>query len=118
MDTITGSTTIGNPPRPALQPLRDRQHASLAAEHARLDRADRQIGKDSVDLGGDHVRRHIVHRRHALRVLRRYRRNDRGAVNAKRREGLQVRLEACARRESQPAMESAAGVVMAGRPAP
>src|SRR5262249_58633668 len=47
-----------------------------------------------VHWRGDELRRHVVDRAHALGVLRRERGDDRGAVDAERRERLEIGLDA------------------------
>src|SRR5438034_370391 len=79
---------------PALEPGRDRFDDDALGDHPDLDRADIEIGKNRVHLRGDELRRHVVDRAHALGVLRRERGDDRGAVDAERRERLEISLDA------------------------
>ena len=91
--TMTGSSTT----------LLCRQRSSPAAtasitarlrQHADLHRAHVEIGEHGVDLRGDEVGRHVVDGGHAPGVLRGQRGDHRGAVDAERREGLQIGLDA------------------------
>ncbi len=65
-----------------------------ARQHADLDGANRKIGEYRVHLRQDEVARHVADRRHALRVLRGQRGDDAGAIDAERREGFEIRLDA------------------------
>src|ERR1700674_2144185 len=79
-----------------VEPLRHRFDHGRGAEHADLHRTDREIAAHRVDLRGDESRRHHFDRGDALRVLR-GQRGDRGcAIDAERRERLEVRLDAAA----------------------
>ena len=62
--------------------------------HADFDCAHRQVGQDSVNLGGNEFRRNPMNGADAHRVLRGQRGNNRGAIDAKRGEGLQISLDA------------------------
>src|SRR5262249_31617728 len=73
---------------------RDRCDDGALGHHPDLDRADIEIGKNRVHLRGDEIRRHVVDRGHAFGVLRRERGDDRGAVDAERRERLEISLDA------------------------
>ena len=53
-----------------------------------------EIGEHRVDLRGDEIRRHVVDAGDALGVLRGQRGDHRRAIDAERREGLQVGLDA------------------------
>ena len=65
------------------------------AEHADLDRVHREVAQHGVHLRAHERRRSMPWMPwHAQRVLRRQRRDHRAAVDAQRREGLQVGLDA------------------------
>src|SRR6185437_8281237 len=63
-------------------------------QHADLCGADIKIGEYGVDLGGDDIGRHRMNGGHPLGVLRRHRGDDAGAVDAERRERLQIGFDA------------------------
>ena len=78
----------------AIEPGGDRLDDRRVGQHADLHRADIEIGKHRVHLCGDEIRRHIVNAEHALGVLRGERGDDAGAIDAERREGFQIGLDA------------------------
>src|SRR5262249_52816211 len=63
-------------------------------QHADLHRVDLQIGEHRVDLRGDERRWHIVNAGHAQRVLGGERGDHARAIDAERRESLEVSLDA------------------------
>src|SRR5262249_3794114 len=77
-----------------LKPGRNRFDDRALRHHSYLDRADIEIGKDGVHLRGDEVRWHVVDGAHPPRVLRRQRADDRGAIDAERRECFEISLDA------------------------
>ena len=96
--TMTGSSTTCALVI-AVEPGGHRLDRRGAREHADLHRVDGEVGKHGVDLRGDEVRRHVVDAGDAQRVLRGQRGDHGGAVDAERREGLEVRLDAGAAAE-------------------
>ena len=78
-----------------LQPVgRDAPDDLGAGEHPRLDGSRMQVGEYRVDLGSDDVQRQLLDGRHRDRVLSGDRCDRAGAVDAQRRERLEVRLDA------------------------
>jgi hypothetical protein len=75
----------GEPPRYDLRNLR-------ASEHADLDRCDVEVLQDSVDLRADDSGWRVVDRPHAARVLSGQRRDHARAIDAERRESLEIGL--------------------------
>ena len=63
-----------------------------AAQHADLDRRDSEVVEDRLDLRADNCGRRIVDRPHAARILGGERGDHARAIDAERREGLQIGL--------------------------
>ena len=78
----------------AVEPGRDGKNGARMRQHADLHGTDFKIEKHGVDLRHDEFRWHVMDRRNAVRVLRGQCGDDRGAVDAERRERFQVRLDA------------------------
>ncbi len=78
----------------ALQPRRHGLDQLGRRQHADLHRRDVEILENGVDLLRDEVRRHGVDGGDALRILRRQRDEDAGAIDLMRREGLEIGLDA------------------------
>ena len=74
------------------KPLRHGVGDLRAAEHANLDRGDREVLEDRLDLRADDFRRRIMDRPHSARVLGGKRSDHARAIHAKRGEGLKVGL--------------------------
>src|SRR5258707_8348746 len=79
---------------PALKPCRNRFDDRALGYHSDLDRADGEIGENRIHLRGDEVRRHVVDGSYVFGVLRGERSDNRGAVDAERRERFQIGLDA------------------------
>jgi heat shock protein HtpX len=75
------------------QPFGHRLDDGRVPQHPDLHRADGEVGEHRVDLRAYEGRRHLEDRAYALGVLRGERRDHRGAVDAERRERLQVGLD-------------------------
>ncbi len=86
--------------RAAGQRRRDDPHRRRPRHHADLDGADGKVVEHGGDLGGDHAGGDVVDAADAERVLRRDGGDNAGAVDAERREGLEVGLDARRRRRN------------------
>ena len=64
------------------------------SQHTEFEGADLEIVAHGFNLAADNLGRHEVHRRHAERVLRRYRGYGAGAEHAAHLKGFQIRLNA------------------------
>ncbi len=90
--TMTGSSTTCAGDQRARPADNGIDHGNVC-DHADLDRFDIEIGEHRIDLRSHEIRRHRMDTCNAERVLRRQRRNDRSAVDAKRRERLEISLD-------------------------
>src|ERR1700730_18508389 len=84
--------------RPSLKPRDDRIDVFEMRPHADPHGPHREIGKHRVDLRGHEISRDLMDASDASGVLRGQRRDDGGAVDAKRGKRLQVGLDAGAAR--------------------